>query len=43
MASFGEIGVCPKVSRNTLDGFFLAPPNLAAVDHHVMVVSDPPM
>src|SRR3989442_990394 len=23
MASFGEIGVCPKASRNSLDGFFL--------------------
>ncbi len=23
IASFGEIGVCPNVSRNVLDGFFL--------------------
>src|SRR5207247_3673012 len=33
-----ESGVCPNSPRNCLDGFFLAPADSPAIDHHVMLV-----
>jgi len=38
ISSSMDSGVCPKASRNFLDGFFLRLPNLAAIDHHVVFV-----
>jgi len=41
MASFGDIGVCPKASRNCFGWLLLALADLAAINYNVMLVRGP--